>query len=157
MSFGRPASARATIAPAACSSGYSARFFQYLGLGRAGRIEAGIDGIDGERLGEDRDAGIFGRGRIDMAAGGEHERDGLANQRVGDRPDPFAALEVNVDDGDLETALLDPGERAGDGVRRPDHVMPHRFQKILEHHRDQRLVLDDQNGSAPGHGARLSR
>jgi hypothetical protein len=42
-----------------------------------------------------------------MAAGRQHERDAAVGEAVGDRPDLFAVLQVHVDDGDIEAALLD--------------------------------------------------
>ena len=42
-------------------------------------------------------------------------------------------------------------KRLGDTVAAGRDVVPERHEEILEHHRDQRLVFDDQDGARPGH------
>ena len=64
-------------------------------------------------------------------------------EAVGDRPDLLAVLELDVDDGDVEAARLDMFERRGDAVAGRDHLVAERIEEVLEHHRDERLVLDE--------------
>src|SRR5688572_1009020 len=83
--------------------------------------------------------------RLDMAAGRDDERRALLRQPVGERPDPLPVLELDVDDGEVEAAGLDPLDRFLDRIAGADHVVTESLEEILEHHRDQRLVLDDQD------------
>jgi hypothetical protein len=44
-------------------------------------------------------------------------------------------------------ALADADERVGNGVAGAGDLMAERVEEILQHHRDQRLVFDDEDGS----------
>src|SRR4051794_5560203 len=92
-----------------------------------------------------------------MAAGGEHVGDALLGETVGDRPDTLA-VQIDVDDGDVEAPLLDPRQRVGQSLAGGGDPVAEGFEEILEHHRDERLVLDDQHGTGEGGpGVRLRR
>ncbi len=81
-----------------------------------------------------------------MPPAGKDERSPLVTQRGGYRPDAFA-LQIDVEDGQVETALLGLGQRLADRVAGAANRMTHRFEEILEHHRNQRLILDNQDGT----------
>lgn len=85
----------------------------------------------------------------------QHERYARARQSVTYRPNMFAAFQVDIDDGNVEAARFDPCEGVGNRLTSPRDLMAERFEKILEHHRDQRLVLDDQDGTKRGHFSSL--
>ena len=72
-----------------------------------------FDRVDRVGLGEDGNAGVARRRRVDMAAGGEDEGHALVGQAVGHRPDRLAAAQVDVDDRDVEAAGLSPGDGLG--------------------------------------------
>ena len=74
-----------------------------------------------------------------------------AASAVGDRPDLLAVPQADVEDRDVEAAGLDMAERLLDRFRSWRRPVAERLEEILEHHRDQRLVLDDQDRS---HGPR---
>jgi hypothetical protein len=50
---------------------------------------------------------------------------------------------LHVEDRDFEAAGLDVAKRRLDVIAASDDPVTERFEEILEHHRDQRLVLDD--------------
>ncbi|MEA3016031.1 MAG: hypothetical protein QOI38_753 [Sphingomonadales bacterium] len=126
-----------------------------LRTGRAGLSEGGLDGVDRIGLGEDGRGDMAGGRRLDMAAGGEDEGLAGVGEAVGDRPDGLAVLELDVDDRDVETAALDMRQRVLEALAGADDAVAERVEEILEHHRDQRLVFDDEDGTPPGHGATL--
>lgn len=92
-----------------------------------------------------------------MSTSSQHERYARARQAVAYRPDMFTAFQVDIDDGDVEFARFDPGEGVGNRFTSPGDLMAERFEKILQHHRDQGFVLDDQDVTRRGHGVRLRR
>jgi hypothetical protein len=100
---------------------------------------------------DDGHVGEFRRRRIDVTAGRDDERHVLLAQPRGDRPNALA-LQVHIEDRQVEAALVRHRERVRDRFACRGHRMTERLEEILEHHRDQRLVLDDKDGSLP-HGA----
>ena len=93
---------------------------------------------------------MLGRRRRDVAAGGNDERNALFSQPVGNGPD-MLPLQMDVDDRDVEAALLDLGHCLLKALAGADDAVPEGVEKILEHHRDQRFVFDDQNIAFFGH------
>src|SRR5688572_15448165 len=113
------------------------------------------DTIDRIGLLDYRSVVEFGRRRIDVAAGGDHERDVSRAEQGCDRPHVLA-LQVDVEDGQIESALFDLVERTLHRVARPTDLMPEGIEKILEHHRNQWLVLDNEDGTPLRHRGRDS-
>ena len=70
----------------------------------------------------------------------------LARSAAGDGPHAFA-LQIDVEDGEVEAVGLDHGERLGHAFARPAHAMAERLDKVLEHHGDERFVFDDEDDS----------
>src|SRR5689334_8076179 len=120
------------------------------GLACEGRLDSRSNPID--RVGLLDHWGIveLGRRRVDVTAGGDDERNVLLAEPGGDGPH-ILAFEVDVEDGEIEPALLDLVERALDRVAGPANLVTQRIEKILKHHGDERLVLDDQNGARIRH------
>jgi hypothetical protein len=70
-----------------------------------------------------------------VAAAGEHEWRPLAAQRGGDGPD-ILALQIDVEDGEIESPVLDFLQRRFDAVAIAADLVAQRQHEILEHHRD---------------------
>src|SRR4051794_32199071 len=87
-----------------------------------------VDRIDRIGLGQYRRIGMSRGGRFDMAAGREHIRNALLDEPIGDRPDQLA-LQIYVDDGNIEAALLDPLERVRQAIACPGHLVTERVEK----------------------------
>ena len=102
------------------------------------------DAVDGVRLVDHRHLRKFGRRRVDMAARGDDERDAARAHHAGDRPD-ILALQVDVEDGQIEAAGVNRVACLADRFTNPLDLMAERIKKILQHHRDERFVLDDQD------------
>src|SRR6476469_4599704 len=92
----------------------------------------------------------LGRRRVDVAAGCNHERDLAFAKEASDWPH-ILALEVHVEDGEVEPALFNLVESALDGVARSADLVAKRIEEILEHHRNERLVFDDEDGTLTRH------
>ena len=63
-----------------------------------------------------------------------------------DRPDVLA-FQVHVKDGEVEAASLDLLQRALNRIAGPSNRVAERIEEVLEHHGDERLVFDDQDGT----------
>ncbi len=99
----------------------------------------------------------MGRGdRVARAAGGEYEGQAQRGKRIGDRPAGLAAAQVDVQDHRVDAPGVEPGERVGDRIGAARGLMAERFEEVLEHHRDERLILDDEDASASHHFRRFA-
>src|SRR3954454_11287592 len=87
---------------------------------------------------------------IDVAARRNHERHLLLAQLGRDRPH-ILALQIDVEDGQIEPTFFNFLEGAPYRVTGATHLVAERIEEILEHHGDQGLVLDDQDGTRTGH------
>ena len=80
---------------------------------------------------------------------------------VDERVDPVAA-QVHVEDGAVEHLAFGQRKRLGQFAGGPDHAAAHVAEQLLDHHGDDRLVLDQQYLQAVqrhsvGHGTKTSR
>ena len=89
-----------------------------------------------------------------MASSGQDEGHAAFGQAVANRPDMLAP-KVNIEKGDVEAALGDCGHSLLHAFHRADHLVAERVEEVLEHHRDERFVLDDQDG-AGSHAATVT-
>ena len=111
-------------------------------------LKRGRYAIDRIRLFDHRHVRELGGGRIDVTASRENERDLLRAQSLRDGPDALA-LQIDVENGDVEAALVGLGQCIAYGFSCLADRMAERFEEILEHHRDERLVLNDQDAALP--------
>src|SRR5689334_11854952 len=92
----------------------------------------------------------LGRRRIDVTTRRDHEWHVLLAECARNGPDVLA-LQVHVEDRKIEAAFLHLGECAFYGVAGPLDLMPKGIEEILEHHRNQRLILDDEDRTRSFH------
>ena len=85
-----------------------------------------------------------------MAAAGQDERNALGPQVGCHRPDAFA-LQIDVEDGEIEFAISNGGARFLDALADARDFMAEGQQEVFEHHRNERLVFDDENATHIGH------
>src|SRR5688500_10661524 len=114
-------------------------------LDAAGLLQRRLDCLDRIGLAQHRGIGVLLGRRLDMTAGGDDEGLAFLEQPVGERPDLLAVLQLHVDDGEVESAVLEPGDRLIHRFAGADNPMAEGLEEVLEHHRDQRLILDDQD------------
>ena len=113
-----------------------------------------LDRVDRVGLGEDRTLGMRRRRRLDMAAGGEDERGPLSASRSATGQTCSPSFSWTSMMATSNPPWPDPGERVLDGIAGAGDRVAERIEEILEHHRDQRLVFDDEDG-ARGHEGSL--
>src|SRR5580765_2663219 len=94
----------------------------------------------------------LGRRRIDMAARRNHEGHVLLAKRAGDRPH-ILALQIYIEDRKVEAALLNLFKGAFHSITGSLNPMPEGIEEILKHHRDQRLILHDEDRTRSFHRA----
>lgn len=82
-----------------------------------------------------------------MTSSCQDERDPSLGKAIGDWPDMLAILEVNIENGQIEPAFIDPRLGIRNAIDGADDAVAKRIQKILQHHGDERLVFDDENGT----------
>ena len=87
--------------------------------------------------------------------GDEHDRPARGGENLVDRLEPRCAV-FELDHDQFRLALGCKGDRLPVGARHPDHLVSEVLEDGLEVHRDDRLVLDDENpgGEAAGDVAR---
>ncbi len=85
-----------------------------------------------------------------MSAAGDHKGHSSCLERACGGPDEFA-LQIDVEDGKVKAASLALPQGIRQIVAAGMNAMAQRFEEILEHHGDQRLVFDDENGAALFH------
>ena len=78
-----------------------------------------------------------------MSAGRKNEWYSAIHQCIRHRP-AFGSPQIDVEDCEIESTARDAGKCVLDIIGRCRRNMPETFHEILEHHRDQRLILDDQ-------------
>src|SRR4051794_32478045 len=88
--------------------------------------------------------------RIDVPTGRDDEWHIFFAQPRCNRPDVLA-FQIHIEDSEVETALLDFLERAFNRVAGPADAMTQRIEEVLEHHRDERFILDNQYGTPARH------
>src|SRR5579872_1539115 len=110
------------------------------------RLDRRCDPVDSIGFFNHRRVAEFRGCRVDMATGCNHEGYLSFAKSGRDGPD-ILALEVDVEDGKIEAALIHLLQRGFHGIAGAPDLMPERIQKILEHHRNERLVFDNKNGS----------
>jgi hypothetical protein len=121
---------------------------------REGGLDGGRDPVDRVRLLDHRRVVELRRGRIDVTARRDHERNLLLAQPGRDRPDVLA-LEVHIEDGEVEPTFFHLFERALDRFAGAADLVAEGIEEILQHHCDEGFVLDDQNGAFVSHAIRI--
>jgi hypothetical protein len=96
------------------------------------------------RLFDHRSVVELRRRRINVTAGGDDERYILLAQLGRDGPHVLT-FQVHVEDREVESAFLDLLESALHRIASSANGMTEGIEEILEHHGDQRLILDDQD------------
>ena len=102
--------------------------------------------VDRVRLFDQRNGRELRRRRIDMAARSDDEGNTLAAQQARDWPH-ILAFQVDIEDGEIEPAAIRLLERLRDIVAGAVNIVAKRFEEILEHHGDEGLVFDDEDGT----------
>src|SRR5579884_2926029 len=110
-----------------------------LSLGGERRLDRRRDAIDGIGLLDHRRVVELGWRRIDVSARRNDERHILLAQLGRHRPNVLT-LQIDVEDGEVETALLHLVQRALHRLAGAADLMSERIEKILEHHSDERLI-----------------
>src|SRR5579863_2517788 len=87
---------------------------------------------------------------IGLVAGEENERNAARREYFGHRIG-HAVAEVDVEDGTVEIALPRGRKRFGSGADRADDGAAALAEKLLDHHGDQSLVLDQEDAAAIRH------
>ena len=82
-------------------------------------------------------------------AAGEHERHAALHQQFGDRRNRLA-VEIDVEDGDVEFDLFGERQSFLDAARFRDDGMAEIAQHAFEQHADHQLVLDHEDTLAAG-------
>ena len=80
-----------------------------------------------------------------MTTGRQNEWYATLIEAIGNRPGILAVPEVNVDNRNIEPAFLDFRQGFANTIDGRDDPMAKGIEEVLEHHRDQRLILDDQD------------
>ncbi|PAV92714.1 hypothetical protein WR25_13478 [Diploscapter pachys] len=91
------------------------------------------------------------------AASREHERNVACGERFGDGRALLTAAQVDVEDRSVDAAVLHPRQGAGHRIDGADRRLVEHLEEILEHHRDERFVLDDEDLGERRHAPALTR
>jgi hypothetical protein len=103
------------------------------------------DFVDREGLGQHWRTRMPLRRSLELIAACEEERYSPIAERVGNRPDRRAIAQVDIENGDLDAAIFDPGERILNAVDAGHDPMAQAVHHVFQKHPDERFILDDED------------